>query len=126
MVDVMSSSDPAAASGDPATTPGPIAARIEALLAAAFDPVALEVINESHQHKGPPGRESHFKVVVVTEAFEGVSLVQRHRQVNAALAATFAAGVHALSIVARTPAQWAAEGHAVPASPRCRGGSSAS
>jgi stress-induced morphogen len=96
--------------------------RIHDKLVDAFSPLALEVINESHMHSGP-ATESHFKVVVVAEGFEGVPLVRRHRLVNQTLAAELAGGVHALSIHAYTPAQWADRGGEVPASPPCRGGS---
>ena len=33
-------------------------------------PTQLEVINESHQHNVPPGSESHFKIIIVSQAFE--------------------------------------------------------
>lgn len=88
----------------------------------AFSPAALEVINESHMHSGP-ATESHWKVVVVAAGFEGVPLVKRHRLVNQTLAAELAGGVHALSIHAYTPTQWADRGGDIPSSPPCRGGS---
>ncbi len=47
-----------------------------------LQPEFLEVINESHNHNVPPGSESHFKVIVVTNAFQGKMLVARHRMVN--------------------------------------------
>lgn len=56
--------------------------QIEAKLAAALSPSHLEVINESYMHRVAPGSESHFKVVVVSQAFEGQRLLGRHRQVN--------------------------------------------
>ncbi len=84
-------------------------------------PVHLEVVNESHMHSVPPGSESHFKVVVVADAFSGQKLIARHRQVNALLAAELAAGLHALSIHALSPAEWEAGGHDLE-SPACRGG----
>lgn len=96
--------------------------RIHDKLVDAFSPAALEVVNESHMHSGP-ATESHFKVVVVAEGFEGVPLVRRHRLVNQTLADELAGGVHALSIHAYTPAQWAERGGTIPASPPCRGGS---
>lgn len=96
--------------------------RIHDKLVDAFSPAALEVVNESHMHSGP-ATESHFKVVVVAEGFEGVPLVRRHRQVNQTLAEELAGGVHALSIHAYTPAQWAERGGEIPKSPPCRGGS---
>ena len=60
--------------------------QIEAKLAAALAPTHLEVINESYMHRVAPGSESHFKVVVVSQAFEGQRLLGRHRQVNGVLA----------------------------------------
>ena len=45
-------------------------------------PSHLEVINESAGHGGYfPGKESHFKVIVVSEAFQGLRLVQRHQKI---------------------------------------------
>lgn len=98
-------------------------ARITDKLIAAFAPVALVVDNQSDQHSGPPGRESHFKVVVVSDTFTGQSLVQRHRAVNTVLADELRAGVHALAIEALTPAQWTARGGAIAPTPPCLGGS---
>lgn len=73
-------------------------------------------------HNVPKGAETHFKVVVASAAFEGKMLLARHRAVNALLDAEFKGGVHALSIVAKTPAEWEASSGAVPPSPQCRGG----
>ena len=70
-------------------------------------PQTLEVINESHLHAGhassPGTGESHFRVVVISELFQGKSRLERHRMVNAALAEELAGGVHALAIKALTP-----------------------
>lgn len=88
-------------------------------------PSVLEVINESHMHSGP-ATESHFKVIVVAERFDGIPLLRRHRLVNQALAEPLGRGVHALSIHAYTPQQWADRGGEIPRSPPCRGGSKAS
>jgi BolA protein len=102
---------------------GTIAASIEHKLRAGFDPAELVIENQSDSHSGPRGRETHFKVVIVSARFAGVGLVQRHRLVNAALAEELGGGVHALSIEALTPEQWAARGGATLASPPCLGGS---
>ncbi|KAJ1626880.1 bola protein [Pavlovales sp. CCMP2436] len=115
---VMSSAAAAAA----APAPGPVAASIAQKLAAALAPLHLEVLNESDGHNVPRGSETHFKVVVVSAAFEGTKLIDRHRVVNSALADELASGVHALSIVAKAPSQWT-EGAAVSPSPNCMGGS---
>ena len=102
---------------------GPVEAAITRKLAAAFAPDPLAVENQSDQHSGPRGRESHFKVVIVSAAFAGQSLVQRHRAVNATLADELRGGVHALSIEALTPEQWHARGGQTLPTPPCLGGS---
>jgi BolA-like protein 1 len=115
-----------AVSGCPALPPeyGPVASSIHRKLLAALDPVAhLEVRNESSQHNVPRGSETHFKVVIVSPAFADVALLERHRRVNDALAEELSGGVHALSIVAKTPEQWVKAGGVVNPSPPCLGGS---
>lgn len=76
-------------------------------LTGAFAPVALEVVNDSHRHathgSSPQTGESHFSVIVVSEAFAGKSRLERHRMVNMALAEELAGPVHALAITALTP-----------------------
>lgn len=94
-------------------------------LVEGLTPSSLEIINESYMHSVPPNSETHFKVIAVAEAFEGKSLVQRHRMVNELLAQPLHQGVHALSIHAYTPAQWTERGGSFPASPPCAGGSKA-
>ncbi len=105
---------------------GPIQESIEAALQETFSPAVLQVINESHMHAVPPGSESHFKVIVVSDAFAEQRMVGRHRAVNSALRAQLDAGLHALSIQAMTPAQWTERGGMVPDSPPCGGASKGS
>mmetsp|Transcript_67683 Transcript_67683/g.151075 ORF Transcript_67683/g.151075 Transcript_67683/m.151075 type:complete len:131 (-) Transcript_67683:391-783(-) len=101
----------------------PVATAISTKLEAAFHPSELQVINESASHNVPRGSETHFKVVVVSEAFAELKLLDRHRLVNEALVTELAGPVHALSIVAKTPEQWAKAGGApLSASPPCLGG----
>lgn len=90
-------------------------------LQTALNPVHLDVTNESHMHNVPPGSESHFKVVAVTEEFNGKMLVARHRLINKALAEELAGPVHALALHTMTPDEWAEKG-AAPESPPCLGG----
>jgi len=87
----------------------------------ALQPSHLEVINESHMHNVPPGSESHFKVVVVSDAFAGKMLLARHRLINQALAEELEGPIHALALHTMTPEEWAEKG-ATPASPPCMGG----
>jgi BolA protein len=86
-------------------------ARMRALLTAAFDPVALEVIDDSHKHVGHAGARDgrgHFTVAIVSEAFAGKPPLARHRAVYSALGAMMEDDIHALSIRADTPAERAA------------------
>ena len=81
-------------------------------LRTAFSPEALDVSDESHLHEGHmghrPGGETHFRVNIVSEAFEGKSRIERHRMINATLAAELAGSVHALAIKAHSPGEAAA------------------
>lgn len=88
-------------------------------LQAALSPEHLEVINESHMHSGPPNRETHFKVVLVSPLFEGKRSVQRHQAIYAELGDELRSGLHALALHTYTPAEWAETGTA-PASPACQ------
>jgi BolA family transcriptional regulator, general stress-responsive regulator len=75
----------------------------------AFLPESLDVADESHLHEGHaghrPGGETHFRVYIVSPAFEGKSRVERHRMVNAILAAELKGAVHALAIKAQAPGE---------------------
>ncbi|MBF2053631.1 MAG: BolA family transcriptional regulator [Candidatus Sericytochromatia bacterium] len=99
-----------------------VSQRLEQKLDQLLQPLYLEIINESHQHAGP-ATESHFRVVAVSPAFENVSRIQRHRQVNACLAEELQQGIHALALNLYTAAEWEARHGEIPASPRCMGGS---
>ncbi len=85
---------------------GPVAQALRAKLTDAFSPSYLEVINESGNHNVPRGSESHFKVIVVSDIFDGKSIIDRHRLVNDCLKEELSTRVHALSIVPKTPSQW--------------------
>lgn len=103
-----------------------IQTKIEEKLVSNLTPQYLEVINESHNHNVPSGAESHFKVILVAEEFDGLRLIQRHRRVNQILAEELANGVHALAIHTFTESEWVVKHGEVPASPLCHGGSGAS
>ncbi|NAW56962.1 MULTISPECIES: BolA/IbaG family iron-sulfur metabolism protein [unclassified Vibrio] len=95
---------------------------IESKIHNALNPDYLRVDNESYMHNVPPGSESHFKVVVVSSAFEGLRLLARHRQINELLAEELAGSVHALSMHTYTPEEWKAQQESAPDSPMCMGG----
>lgn len=83
-------------------------AQIRARLLAAFAPTELEVEDDSHKHVGHAGARDgrgHFRVRVVSAAFEGQAPLARHRSVYAALAELMQTDIHALSIDARAPGQ---------------------
>jgi len=88
------------------------AQRIGEILTAAFPPEKLELRDESAKHAGHAGRhglpanaETHFHVLLVSDAFAGVSRVDRSRRVHDLLAAEFSNGLHALSLTLRTKAE---------------------
>ena len=87
----------------------PVRHAITNKLREAFTPESLDVIDESHLHEGHsghrPGGETHFRVYIVSDAFEGKSRVERHRLINDALAAELAGPVHALAIKAQAPGE---------------------
>jgi len=87
----------------------PLAEIITAHLTAALDPAHLEVINDSHHHAGHMGDdgsgESHWTVVVESQAFAGQSRVARQRMINHALADLLVSRIHALAIKARAPGE---------------------
>ncbi len=102
-----------------------VATEINDIVVADLAPIRLDVINESHMHNVPPGSESHFKLVIVSDAFDGKTLIARHRVVNKLLASQLANDIHALSMHTYTSAEWAARGGDVPVSPPCMGGKAA-
>ncbi len=88
---------------------GQVAETIQAKLQEAFSPQRLEVTDDSARHAGHAGAreggESHFNVVIVSHAFQGLSRVQRQRGVYAALADELAGPVHALSLRVLAPGE---------------------
>ena len=78
-------------------------------LTGAFAPSSLRVVDESHQHEGHaghrPGGQTHYRVHIVSEAFRGKSRIERHRMINAVLAAELAGPVHALALKAHAPGE---------------------
>ena len=103
-----------------------VRATIEAKLRAALDPLHLEILDESGNHSVPAGSESHFRLRVVSRAFDGQRLVERHRAVNRLLQAELARSIHALALETLTPEEWVARGGAVQQSPPCLGGDAGS
>ncbi|MFT0772408.1 BolA family protein [Psychrobacter aquimaris] len=88
----------------------------------ALAPQHIELINESMSHAGYfEGKESHFKLTIVSDAFEGKRLVGRHQLIYGLvtpLLTSQGGQVHALAIHAYTPTEWQGQS---PASPLCAG-----
>ena len=84
---------------------GPVMTAIRAALERELAPLALEVLDDSARHAGHAGaREGgHYRVTLVSRAFQGRAQLERHRLVYAAVAPLMGQGIHALNIVARTP-----------------------
>ena len=80
--------------------------RITAKLQAAFDPVALDVVDDSEAHRGHGGyREggnTHFNVTIKADAFNGLNRVAQQRLINKALTEEFEDGLHALALFVQT------------------------
>jgi BolA protein len=87
--------------------PDSIESMIRAKLTHALSPVVLEIVDESAKHAGHagarPGEQTHFRLTVVSSAFEDLSRVARQRKIYGLLEEEFSAGLHALSLRALTP-----------------------
>lgn len=88
----------------------------------SLKPMHIEVIDESHNHNVPEGSQSHFKVTVVSEKFDGLMLIKRHRLINDILRDELDDQIHALALHTMTPEQWFEKGGEAPESPPCLGG----
>ena len=88
-------------------THGVSAADIEAALRTSLQPQALAVQDDSHLHAGHAGaREGrHFSLRIVSDRFNGLSRVARHRLVYDSLHDLIPRGIHALAIDARAPGE---------------------
>ncbi|RMF18999.1 MAG: BolA family transcriptional regulator [Candidatus Dadabacteria bacterium] len=93
-------------------------------LEAEFEPEELILVNDSDKHHVPPGSETHWNVTIVSGAFEGLSRVARHRAVYKVLDEQLRNAIHALSVRAVTPREWAARPQANQ-TPDCAGARSA-
>ena len=91
------------------TRTGPVAAEMLRRLNSALSPTAVELIDDSEQHRGHggynPAGESHFTLKIESPAFRGKNRVERQRMIYAALGDLMDARVHALSIRANAPGE---------------------
>ena len=87
-------------------------ARIEAKLSDGLAPTHIEVIDESHLHAGHAGARGgagHYRAVLVSDRFEGLSRVKRQQLVYGLLAGEMGPEIHALSMRTLTPSEWASQ-----------------
>lgn len=98
-----------------------IAARLRNKVEGAFSPVHIELENESGQHQRG-GAETHFRLLIVSAHFEGLSRVDRQRRVQALFEDERREGLHALALWTYTPAEWEKrrQSAAGTASPECQ------
>ncbi|KAB8030910.1 BolA family protein [Fluviispira multicolorata] len=95
---------------------------IENKLKENFSPLYLKVENESYMHSVPKGSETHFRIEIVSNAFENISLLKRHRMINEVLAEEFSK-IRASSLHTFTQSEWEKRNGEVNKSPNCMGGS---
>ncbi len=99
---------------------------IQQKLENAFNPLYLEVDNESHMHNVPVNSESHFRVVIVSNTFDRKTLIARHRLINESLKEELDGQIHALALHTFTLEEWNAKQQKARKSPPCHGGESKS
>jgi len=97
-------------------------AEIETRLSTELKPSVMQVINESNNHNVPSGSESHFKLVLVSDRFNGKPLLARHRLINSILQDQLQRGIHALAMHTYTELEWREMQGDAPESPACHGG----
>ncbi|AWX16096.1 transcriptional regulator [Mergibacter septicus] len=91
------------------------------LLTKHLNPFYLDVINESHLHASNKGNNSHFKLIIVSEKFKGMQLIQRHRLIYQLLSEELSTFIHALALHLYTLEEWKACNEKAPLSPNCGG-----
>ena len=94
--------------------------RIREKLQTQFHIELLEIINESPNHQVPEGSETHFRVLIVSKDFRGLSTVKRHQKVYQALKEELQGPIHAFSQKTLTPEEWGGVDSPVLSSPPCR------
>ena len=92
---------------------------LEEKLTIGLSPLILKIINESPNHNVPPDAESHFRVLLVSDQFKGLSSVKRHQMVYKLIAKELET-VHAFSQNTFTSEEWTQQGGALPESPPCQ------
>ena len=94
--------------------------KIRDKLQAHFHIKLLEIINESPHHQVPEGSETHFRILIVSKDFKGLSTVKRHQKVYHVLKEELQGPVHAFSQKTLTPEEWEAMSSSTLSSPPCQ------
>lgn len=94
---------------------------LEQKISQKFAPHFLHIENESHMHSSGRGADSHFKVVLVSDEFNGVRKVARHQMLYQLLGEELKNGIHALALHTYTLDEWQALEQQFPKSPNCLG-----
>ncbi|MFK8137025.1 MAG: BolA family protein [Bdellovibrionales bacterium] len=98
---------------------GPIETSIINKLKSTYDPIYLEVENESHKHASQMGLESHFRVLIVSKNFEGIKRIDRSRNLHTTLDEELNK-IHALALRVFTESEWEEKKHKITlSSPHC-------
>lgn len=82
--------------------------RIRSRLAATLAPLECQLVDESHLHAGHAGAASgagHYRLRIVSERFEGLNRLTRHRLVYDCLHDMMRSDIHALTIIAFAPSE---------------------
>ena len=83
--------------------------RIERILRERLRPIHLELRDDSDRHAGHPGAASgggHYEALIVSDLFEGRTLLEQHRLVNQALGDLLGREIHALALRTVPPSEW--------------------
>lgn len=80
-------------------------------LITSLNPTSIQLVDDSHKHAGHAGSkgwgekgESHFSLMIVSDKFDGLNLVKRHKLIYGLLGDVMPK-IHALAIIARTPSE---------------------
>tara|TARA_X000000368_G_scaffold265443_1_gene210187 strand:+ start:973 stop:1296 length:324 start_codon:yes stop_codon:yes gene_type:complete len=95
---------------------------IESKLTKELAPSHLEVIDESYLHNVEPGKESHVRIVIVSEQFESLNLVKRHQLIYQQINEELEGPIHAISLHTFTYSEWKDKNETAQDSPDCLGG----
>jgi BolA protein len=96
-----------------------IQAQIHDKISKGLEPTHFELINESYKHQVPEGAQTHFKAIVVSEAFTGLSRVERHKRVYRLIVEELDGMIKAFSVSTYNPSEWLNRSGKAPETPPC-------